>query len=141
ADPVVLCAGARVGGAIRGDAVPRLVERRGAEEVDRVQELAVLQQVAVAVPQAGDDVPVMDDDGGAVRALGRRLGSGPGTVSGPGLGVTHLALIGKDAGEAAVAHGEAPRGRPVGVLGPYAAVAVRAAPITTARGGRGRRVN
>lgn len=45
---------------IRLDAMPHLVQRLRPEQIDRVQELAVLQQMAMAVPQPRNDMPFGD---------------------------------------------------------------------------------
>jgi len=68
---------------VAAQAGPDVVGRRGPEQVRRVQELAVLEEVAVSVPQAGDDVS---------RGLVGREGARPGR---------------EHAGDAAVGDGEA----------------------------------
>ena len=118
--PLVLGAGVGVGSQVGPEARSDVVEGLRAEQVDRVQELAVLQQVPVAIPQPRDGVAVRERRPLLVTCVVVVV-----------VAVAAALLPGPDALEAAAGDREALRGGPAGIMGPDSRVAVR--------GGRGRR--
>lgn len=114
ANPVILGAGTGV----RGEVVPRagshLIERFRAKKVNRVKKLAILQQMAMAVPESRNDV--------AIQGLGVAWCIGiKSSIAGFGL----IFGGGPDGREGAVDNGEALGRGLLGVVSSNTLVAVR----------------